>query len=325
MKVLIAGFSTPDSFADNVAFSLAAMGHEPIVAPASLQPGRAARFLERGLHAADLPTPSRLESWVLRAAKAHHPQALIAPTSPISGGTLQELRRLGVRHRVAWWGDAPGNLRGMNLLSTEWDLVCVKDRATVDKLRLVGSEAMYLPEAMNPAWHRPVAGAKHGSVAVAGNYYGFRQYLIQQLTQGGVNFDLYGSKPPAWSLPEVVSQYRGRYIVREEKSLVFGEALACLNSTSFIEGNSINCRAFEVAGAAGLQLIEHKPIIEEFFQPGKELLVFKCLDECLAHIEMARRHPAEAVIIREAAARRALAHHTYVHRLKTLFSRLGES
>ena len=49
---------------------------------------------------------------------------------------------------------------------------------------------------------------------------------------------------------------------------MFGEALACLNSFSPAEGDSLNCRAFEVAGAAGLQLIEDRPAIRECFDPG---------------------------------------------------------
>ncbi len=325
MKVLIAGFATPDSFADNVAYTLREMGHEPFVAPARLHPTSARRFIERACKATGVNTPTRVEKWLLRTAAAYRPEMLLAPTQSISDRTLGALRDLGVRRLVAWWGDPPGNLRGMDLLSERWDLVCLKDGACVDKLRRVGTRAMYLPEAMNPAWHRPIADVSNDRVAVAGNYYGYRQYLVRQLTRRGVTFDLYGSQPPRWSVPEVRRQYRGRYIVREDKSRVFGEALACLNSASFAEGNSMNCRAFEVAGAGGLQVIEDKPIIQEFFEPGKELLVFNSIEECVAHIDRAARCASDVARIRAAGARRAAAEHTYRHRLTTLFSWLDES
>jgi spore maturation protein CgeB len=98
--------------------------------------------------------------------------------------------------------------------------------------------------------------------------------------------------------------------------------MACLNSTSLAEGNSLNCRAFEVAGAGGLQLIEAKPIISECFEPGVELLVFDTLDELEGHLDRARKAPVEMERIREAGARRALAHHTYAHRLGAILEAL---
>jgi spore maturation protein CgeB len=116
-----------------------------------------------------------------------------------------------------------------------------------------------------------------------------------------------------------------KYIVREGKSRVFGEALACLNTFQLSEGNSLNCRAFEIAGAGGLQLIEFRPAIQACFEPGKEVLTFSTFEELLAHIERARRDPAAAKSIREAGARRALGEHTYRHRLERMFKLLDES
>jgi spore maturation protein CgeB len=110
-------------------------------------------------------------------------------------------------------------------------------------------------------------------------------------------------------------------VVREEKSRVFGEALACLHSFHVSEGDSLNCRAFEIAGARGLQLIEYRRAIEECFEPGKELLTFSTFDELLAHIERACREPAAMGAIRAAGAQRALAQHTYRHRLETILQK----
>ena len=175
---------------------------------------------------------------------------------------------------------------------------------------------------MNPAWHKPVAEQTNENVVVAGNFYGYRQFLVRELLQRGVKLAFYGGRLPRWVYPEIRRMHAGRYIVREEKSRVFGEAMACLNSTQIIEGNSLNCRAFEVAGAGGLQLMEYKPIISECFEPGKEILMFDSLDELMGHIERARRFPGETKKIREAAARRAHAEHTYKHRLERIFAHL---
>ena len=84
----------------------------------------------------------------------------------------------------------------------------------------------------------------------------------------------------------------------------------------------MNCRAFEIAGAGGLPIMEFRPIISECFEPEKEILTFDSLDELMSLLDRARRYPGEMKLIREAAARRALSCHTYRHRLETLFAHI---
>jgi spore maturation protein CgeB len=208
-------------------------------------------------------------------------------------------------------------------MNAGWDRIYIKDPDAVAKLALAGRNASLLHEAMNPTWHRPLSRQENISVVIAGNYYAFRQVVVSRLIQDGVDLALYGPKPPRWALREVTQAWTGQYVTREKKSRVFGAALACLNTFSLREGNSLNCRAFEIAGAGGLQLIEHRPILEECFEPGKELLSFRTYPELLDLIHRARSHPAEMTRIREAGARRALAQHTYRHRLDKILSNLG--
>jgi spore maturation protein CgeB len=125
---------------------------------------------------------------------------------------------------------------------------------------------------------------------------------------------------PRWAAPEVRSRFSGQYITRTEKSRIFGEGMACLNSFALAEGNSINCRAFEIAGARGLQIVEQRPTLSQCFEPGREVLDFATYEELLAHIDRATRCPAEVDLIREAGAKRALAEHTYRHRLEKLLA-----
>jgi spore maturation protein CgeB len=262
------------------------------------------------------------ERWLVKAAREYRPELFLAPTQVIQEETLSELKRVGVRACVAWWGDSPSNMLRMGLLSPYWDLIFFKDPDAVAKFRRVGLNAYLLHEAMNPAWHKPVAQQANEDVVVAGNFYGYRQFLVLKLIERSVKVALYGGRLPRWVHPGIRRIHKGHYIVKEEKSRIFGEALACLNSTQIIEGNSLNCRAFEIAGAGGLHLMEYKPIISECFEPGKEVLTFDSLDELMDHIERARRFPGEMKKIREAAAHRAHAEHTYKHRLERIFAKL---
>jgi spore maturation protein CgeB len=326
-KVLIAGPSGEDTFADNIAATLNAMLIETVVE------GRfeTRKYNSRLRHAGN-EVLYRLrrnhvrpdERWLVKMAKEQKPDLLLAPTQVIGEETLWELRKAGVRARVAWWGDPPANMKRMGLLTDQWDVILFKDPEAVSKFRRVGLNAHLLHEAMNPQWHRRLAEQENDSIVVAGNFYEYRQLLVRRLLVKGVNVQLYGGRLPKWVHPEIKRQYTGRYIVREEKSRIFGAGLGCLNSMQIVEGNSLNCRAFEIAGAGGLHLMEYRPIISECFEPGREVLTFDSLDELFGHIERARRYPKEMKTIREAAARRALAEHTYRHRLERIFKLVSE-
>jgi spore maturation protein CgeB len=326
MRWLVLGACSGDSFAENVSATLSAAGHEvrtpplsryrPVLSKAVFKARSVAERLFR-----DFPAP--WERWAISQARRWHPDIVLAPTVQMSAAGLAELRRAGSAALVAWWGDPPANMGRMGLANSHWDLILFKDSVAVDKYRLLGLNAHLLHEAMNPLWHRPLATRTSGEVVVAGNCYGFRQSLVSTLLATGEDVALYGGPPPAWSLPEIQRVHRRRYIVRKEKSRIFGEALACVNSFSLAEGNSLNCRAFEIAGAGGLQLIEYRPAIENCFEIGKEVLSFRNLDELKAHLDRARRFPADAVRIREAGARRALAEHTYHARLNRVLALLG--
>lgn len=326
-KVLVAGPSGEDTFADNIAATLRSMGIGTVVA---------SRLMTRRYHSRLRSTSIELlyklkrnyisptDRWLVRTAQEQKPDLFLAPTQVIGEETLWELKKAGVRARVAWWGDSPSNMQRIGLLSDQWDVIFFKDPDAVRKFRRVGLNAHLLHEAMNPSWHRPLAQQENDSVVVAGNFYEYRQLLVRRLLAKGVNVRLYGGRLPGWVHPDIRKQHTGRYIVREEKSRIFGAGLACLNSTQITEGNSLNCRAFEIAGAGGLHLMEYRPIIPECFEPGKEVLTFDTIDELMDHIERARRCPEEMKTIRQAGARRALAEHTYRHRLERIFKMAGE-
>jgi spore maturation protein CgeB len=323
----------PDSFTDNVADALRDLGHEVVTQPlitGSRHTGsgviRKARILW------DLArdrmrktgTPNPIEQWLLKTVRERRPTVLLALTQSIQDSVLHELKSLGVTHRLSWWGDTPANIHRLDLMSDHWDAIFIKDRQAVTKLRILGLNAHYLHEAMLPKWHRPVATQANDSLVIAGNFYGPRQFLTRRLVRDGHAVSLYGNLPFSnWSYPEVVANFTGKYVVKEEKSRVFGEGLACLNSNALSEFDSLNCRAFEIAGAAGLQLIEDKPCIAECFEPGREILPYRTYEQLVEYLARAKVDRAAMQAIRDAAARRAKAEHTFTHRLKAIGDAVG--
>ena len=317
MRIVVSNFPVPDSFVDNVTFTLRDMGHE-VITPTHVvgQSRSAALNLLRDLRHKAFPQHwTAIERWAVQASLETKPDLLIWLTQSLRQEVLEELRRIGVKRLVAWWGDTPANMRGLGLLTPGWDAIFIKDAAAVAKFRAVGLPAEHLHEAMNPAWHKRSFDRIGSDVVVAGAYYGYRQFLVERLMLRDASMALYGPLPPRWSSDAIKRAHRGRFIVKDEKSRVFGEGLACLNSTALSEGDSLNCRAFEIGGACGLQLIENKPAVAQCFDPGSEVLVYSSVDEILEYLDRARREPAWAMSVREAGHRRAHAHHTYRQRL----------
>jgi spore maturation protein CgeB len=324
MRILIPQQYFEDSFVDNVQITLREMGHEVRTLDFVNQkhfwslPRKSLSLLSQVLP----DRPSLQDKKLLRIAKEFKPDLLLSTTGLVHEDILDELGKIVNLRRVLWWGDPPANSRKWGLLDPGWDFVYLKDNAAVKKLRMVGRNAFLLHEAMNPKRHKAVGTQQNESLVFAGSYYAFRQAIILRLTGDGLQCELYGPSPPRWAHPEIKKRHTGKYLSGEEKSRVFGEALACVNTFTLAEGDSLNCRAFEVAGAGGLQLIEYRPSIEECFEPGKELLVFQTYEELLDHVDRAKRFPGEMISIRHAGARRALADHTYRQRLETILGNL---
>lgn len=183
-SVLIAGPVNDDSFAENLICTFRSMGIRPFYdeqatrqKPLGRLVGVARELAER----AGVEWPEAHEKRLLRLARRYKPELFLSPTQSFSDLFLNEIRTCGVRHRVAWWGDPPAHMKRMGLLSKEWDLILFKDPDAAKKFRRVGLNAHLMHEAMNPVWHRPVAEQANQEVAIAGNFYGYRQFLVMEL------------------------------------------------------------------------------------------------------------------------------------------------
>ena len=160
MKIVIPNFAAPDSFVDNVASTLVAMGHDVVTRPVVSNRRVNSRFNRVARQVIGHYMPNRFseaERWLLAICKDVRPQIVLCLTQPIREEVLAETRSLGVRHRIVWWGDTPANMRHLGILNSEWDFIYIKDQHGVNKFRRLGLNASLLHEAMNPKWHRPTS------------------------------------------------------------------------------------------------------------------------------------------------------------------------
>ncbi|MBE9518359.1 MAG: glycosyltransferase family 1 protein [Bacteroidetes bacterium] len=79
-----------------------------------------------------------------------------------------------------------------------------------------------------------------------------------------------------------------------------------------------NVRMFEVTGAGALLVTDDKKNIPSLFEPDKEILTYKSIEECIEKLQWAISHPAEARSIALAGQQRALREHSVEKRVDLL-------
>ena len=79
-----------------------------------------------------------------------------------------------------------------------------------------------------------------------------------------------------------------------------------------------NMRLFESAGAGGCLLTDWKENLPKLFEPDKEIVTYRSIEDCIEKIKWLIARPSECEAIGRAAQQRALRDHTYKHRAEEL-------
>jgi len=92
---------------------------------------------------------------------------------------------------------------------------------------------------------------------------------------------------------------------------------------SFITKQHLHLREFEAPMSGALYFTNHCEELTEFYEPDKEIIVFRNEYELLDKARYYLSHPVEAEKIRLAGHNRALECHTYQKRFNELFNKIG--
>jgi len=86
-----------------------------------------------------------------------------------------------------------------------------------------------------------------------------------------------------------------------------------------VAGNyACNIRLFELTGVGSCLVTDHKKNIRDFFEPDKEIVTYKNLDEAKEKIKWLIEHPKEREQIAKAGQQRTLKDHTFAKRAEEL-------
>lgn len=194
-----------------------------------------------------------------------------------------------------------------------------------ERLVTAGRPAAYVALAYDPAFEPGTTRAP--GVVFAGARYPQREELLLRVQAAGVPVRAFGrswSKHPVdrlrtWDLHRPALD-TGRELTRRDAHEVMRAADATINIHGAQDGYTL--RTFEASGIGALHLID-RPDVSEFYEPDREVLVYRDADELVDLCRRASRDQSWGDAIRIAGRRRSLAEHTFWHRSETLVDLLA--
>jgi spore maturation protein CgeB len=194
-------------------------------------------------------------------------------------------------------------------------------------LRERGTCGVPLRMGFDPGMHRPIEltseqRARYAcGLSFVGAGYHNRVQFLPGLADLGLR--LYGTEWPALEPLRSASPELNQRQSSEASNLIFNASTINLNlhSSPWTDGvnplgDYLNPRCFELAGAGTFQLVDARRDLAACFAPGAELETYADLAECRKKIVYYREHDAERHEIAANGRRRALAEHTYRHRME---------
>lgn len=331
MRIVVIGPRFPDSFARNVCVTLVAMGQE-VINIAGTQFRHNSSRLHRGLWSVlmrGFPILERLSlSEMTREVGLAHPDLVLVTIGTLSPETVESIRRNTNGPVVCWYTDAMANWHRQYLLACPWDAMFLKEPWAVRLLNEnLGQKAFYLPEAMNPMWHSPVAPTAgdirdYGcDLLCQGSLHYYRARMLEPFSD--LDLRIWGSNSPAWIQSSTKSCYTNTYVAEGFKSRVFACAKIAINIINHQEIEGVNCSLFEYAGCGLFQIAESKAALKELFETEEEIVTYSSRSELKEKVMFYLSNPDIRQRIAMNAAVRAHREHTYEKRLHIMFKMLG--
>lgn len=198
----------------------------------------------------------------------------------------------------------------------------------VKKYQEVGFDnAIYLPFAVNPQVYKPEKVKKIFDVTFIGGPHGFRNHYYEKLKSANIKTTFFGE---TWA---------GRLSYKDMVKL-FSQSKVNLNFTeTSYQGNQFTfylrrfnliprikqhkARIFEIPGSGGFELSGWTKGIENLYEPGKEIEIFKSSGELIEKCQYYLKETKKREAIAKAGYVRTLKDHTYEKRFKYLFKSIG--
>ncbi len=247
----------------------------------------------------------------------HRPDAvLVFKGASLEPEAIDRLRQGSRARWLNWFPDSPHLLDVSLRIGRAYDVVFVFDSSMVARHVALGRNARYLAEGCEPSFHRPLPDPRwpRSPIAFVGSREPGRAAALELVADLGLR--VWGPDWPAGPL-------YGDDFIR-----AFSNADLALNVHQFFGepaergwyGTGANRRVFELAAIGTAQLCDAKADIARNFADGREIVLFRSPDELRVRARELLADPARRAALAAAARQRALAEHTWGHRLTEMLS-----
>jgi spore maturation protein CgeB len=263
-----------------------------------------------------------LQDRVARALAQCGPSVvLVLEGDQIGAPMIAALRRQSDAVWVNWFCDARRTPAAISPIAAGYDVVFVAGSAALERLHAPGHPpARYLAPGCDPSVHRPMRSRDQfrANVVFAGTATPHREQMLSELVEFGLA--LWG---PGWRRTKLRDYCRGELLDHADYVRAYAGASVAVNvhcSEDPGDGEDPGCnrRLFELAAMGVPQVVEHRPDLQRHFREGSEILVARSPRELKTLTGEALQDRAWAEQVAAGARQRALAEHTYMHRMGVL-------
>ena len=228
--------------------------------------------------------------------------------------------------------DALTTFENQQIFASPYDAFFTKDPFIVDFMRnKMKLNAFYLPEALNPRVHKPVLIKDRSQledeigidVSAFGTMYPYRANMISQIVKANINVSLFGVKDKKYPKNEIEKNFRNEYITGDRKAEVLYGSKIVFNNFHYAEVESVNVKLFEIYGIGGFQICDYKPTLDEYTKVEAKKFTYKTIDDAIDLIKYYLPRREERYLIAHEQMKHFRENHTYEHRIKDIFIKLG--
>lgn len=202
------------------------------------------------------------------------------------------------------------------------------------KYRQLGLDnCIYFPFGCNEQIFRKLDVPKKYDVSFVGTWHPYREWIVSRIRKAGIKVAVAGYR---WAAGEVNQAQMVNYFNQSKINLNLSNSaswdMRYLVSSSMAIVNRLRskknveqmkARIFEVNGCGGFQLSYYVEGIANCYVPDREIVIYADVDDLIEKIRFYLEHDALRESIAEAGYNRTLQEHTFAHRFKNVFSRMG--
>ncbi|NMC31922.1 MAG: methyltransferase, TIGR04325 family [Veillonellaceae bacterium] len=310
------------AWADYWTHALQPLGYEVMGIRANVQPLQYAWTQEYG-------TQSPITNWVLdvpvEQIRRFKPDVLFMDEySAFSRQWLENIRQVcpSIRLVLGWCG-APYQdasvFKGYDVV-----LSCVPE--LVEEFRAMGHQSVHLNHAFDPRILDRVDVSKKpsidfsfiGQIMVAKQYHLQRAVLLREIVK---HIDIQIFSPMTESsqqIPELRPFLKPSVFGLEMFQKLWDSRMTFNSHIGVSVNHASNMRMFEATGMGTCLVTDWKDHISNIFEPDREVVVYKNVEECISKVRWLLTHEKERNDIAEAGKKRVLREHTFSHRALSL-------